>query len=42
MMRCITIAKAKPITSSTPTVTTMMMMVLSVSFQNRLSDRTVP
>ena len=42
MIRCITIANANPITSSTATVTTMMMTVLRVSFQNRWSVSTVP
>ncbi len=41
MIRCITIAKAKPMTSSTATVTTMMITVLRVSFQNSESDRIV-
>ena len=41
MIRCITIAKAKPITSSTATVTTMMITVLRVSFQNSESVRIV-
>ncbi len=42
MIRCITIAKAKPITSSTATVTTMMITVFKVSFQNSESVRMVP
>ena len=42
MIRCITIAKQKPITSSTATVTIMMITVLSVSRQNRPSLRIVP
>ena len=40
-IRCITIANAKPITSSTATVTTMMITVFSVSCQNSVSVRTV-
>ncbi len=42
MTRCITIANAKPMTSSTATVTTMISTVFQVSCQNRLSVRTVP
>ena len=42
MIRCITIAKAKPMTSSTATVTTMMITVFTVSFQNSESVRIVP
>ena len=42
MIRCITIAKAKPMTSSTATVTTMMSTVFSVSCQNSESVRIVP
>ncbi len=38
--RCITIAKTKPITSSTATVPTMMITVLMVSFQNSPSPST--
>ena len=41
MMRCITMAKAKPMTSSTPTVTTMMKMVFHTVCHQRLSVRTV-
>ena len=41
MMRCITIAKAKPITSSTATVTTMISTVFQVSCQNSESVSTV-
>ena len=41
-MRCITIANAKPITSSTPTVTTMINTVFQVSCQNSPSVSTVP
>ncbi len=41
-IRCITIANAKPITSSTATVTTMITTVLTVSFQKSESVRTVP
>jgi len=40
-IRCITIANAKPMTSSTATVTTMMITVLRVTFQNRPSPSTV-
>ena len=39
--RCITIAKAKPITSSKATVTTMMKTVLRVVSQNSGSVRAV-
>ena len=42
MIRCITMANAKPITSSTATVTTMMITVFQVSFQNSESVSTVP
>ncbi len=42
MMRCITMANANPITSSTATVTTMMITVFQVSCQNSESVRTVP
>ncbi len=38
---CITMAKAKPMTSSTATVTTMMSTVFQVSCQNSWSVRTV-
>ena len=41
MIRCITIANAKPMTSSTATVTTMITTVFQVSFQNSVSVRTV-
>ena len=40
-MRCITIANAKPMTSSTATVTTMISSVVSVLFQNWSSLRIV-
>src|SRR4051812_47688866 len=42
MIRCMTIANANPITSSTATVTTMMTTVFKVSCQNSESVRTVP
>ena len=41
-MRCITIANAKPITSSTETVTSMISKVFKVSCQNSESVSTVP
>ena len=41
MIRCITIAKANPTTSSTATVTTMMKTVLNTSCHHRLSVSTV-
>src|SRR5262249_48118467 len=41
-IRCITIAKMKPITNSTATVTTMITTVFQVSFQNSESVRIVP
>ena len=41
MILCITIAKAKPMTSSIATVTTMMITVFNVSCQNSESVRTV-
>ncbi len=40
-MRCMTIANANPMTSSTATVTTMMITVLRVSCQNSESVSTV-
>ena len=42
MILCITIANAKPMTSSTPTVITMMSTVFQVSRQNSWSVRMVP
>ena len=42
MIRCITIANAKPMTSSTATVTTMISTVFQVSCQNSGSVSTVP
>ena len=41
MIRCITIANAKPMTSSTATVTTMISTVFQVSPQNSGSVSTV-
>jgi hypothetical protein len=41
MIRCITIANAKPMTSSTATLTTMITTVLNRSCQNSESDSAV-
>ena len=42
MIRCITKANAKPMTSSTATVTTMMITVVTTSFHHSGSVRIVP
>ena len=42
MMRCITVAKAKPMTNSTATVTTVMNTVVKTSCHHRLSVSTTP
>ena len=42
MIRCMTMAKAKPMSSSTATVITVMITVVKTVCHHRPSDRTTP